>query len=180
MVTAKGGPLSEGDKLLSGSQARSSQFAVPAAERYFEDYVPGAVYEYGTISVSEAEILEFAKRYDPQLIHTDPAFAARGPFGGLIASGWQTGGWMMRLFADNFLPTVAAIASPGVDELRWKLPVRPGDTLRIRVSVLDARRSRSKPDRGVVNTLMEVLNQNGEVVMSLKAMNLMMCRKTGP
>ena len=77
--------------------------------------------------MSEAEIIEFANRYDPQLIHTDPSFAARGPFGGLIASGWQTAGWMMRLFADNFLPRTAAIASPGVDELRWKLPVRPGN-----------------------------------------------------
>ncbi len=172
--------MCEADETTKPQETPTSKFVVPSVERCFEDYVAGSVYEYGTISVSEAEIIEFANRYDPQLIHTDPSFAARGPFGGLIASGWQTAGWMMRLFADNFLPRTAAIASPGVDELRWKLPVRPGDTLRIRVSVLDARRSRSKPDRGVVNTLMEVLNQNSEVVLSLKAMNLMRCRKTEP
>jgi acyl dehydratase len=145
-------------------------------DRYFEDYVPGTVCEFGEVRVSEAEIIDFARRFDPQGMHVDPQAAARGPFGGLIASGWHTAAMMMRLVVDNFLPQKASLGSPGIDELRWLRPVRPGDVLRVRVSVLEATRSRSKPDRGVVRTLMEVLNQHGEVAMSLKAMNIIACR----
>jgi acyl dehydratase len=83
---------------------------------------------------------------------------------------------MMRLIVDNFLPTRASLGSPGIDELRWLKPVRPGDLLRVRLSILEATRSRSKPDRGVVRTLCEVLSQNREVIMSLKAMNIIACR----
>ena len=118
-------------------------------------------------------MIAFATKFDPQSIHVDPEAAARGPFGGLIASGWHTTAMMMRLFADHYLSKVASLASPGVDELRWTRPVRPGDTLTIRVTVLEANVSRSKPDRGVVRTLIEVLNQNGELVMSCKAINLL-------
>jgi acyl dehydratase len=164
---------------MKHEEKRAFEFAVPITDRYFEDYVAGLVFEYGTIYVTEAEIIEFAKRYDTQPIHTDPEAATRGPFGGLIASGWQTAGWMMRLFADNFLSSVAGIASPGVDELRWKIPVRPGDSLRIRVTILEARRSRSKPDRGLVTSFNEVLNQHGEVVMTVKAMSLLRSRENG-
>ena len=153
-----------------------SEFAVPVEHRYFEDYVPGAVYEYGSIAVSEAEIVDFARRCDPQYIHVDRDAAANGPFHGLIASGWQTATIMMRLLVDRFLPSAASLGSPGIDELRWLRPVRPGDELRIRVTVLEATRSRSKPDRGIVRTFVEVLNQRTEVVMSLKPMNLMRCR----
>ena len=145
-------------------------------DRWFEDYVPGAVYEYGSATLGEADIVEFARRWDPQPMHTDPEAAARGEFGGLIASGWQTVAVMMRLLVDNFLSHVASIASPGIDELRWRRPVRPGDVLRIRVSILEATRSRSRPDRGMVRTLVEVLDQRDEIVMSLRAMNLMRCR----
>ena len=154
----------------------SKDFSVPATERYFEDYVPGPVFEYGPIFVTEADIIAFARQFDPQDIHTNPEVAARGPFGGIIASGWHTASLMMRLFADHFLSKVAAIASPGVDELRWLRPVRPGDSLRIRIRVMEARRSRSKPDRGVVHALVEVLNQNREVVMSVKTMSMLRCR----
>lgn len=152
------------------------QFAVPINERYFEDYVPGVTYEYGPIAVTEEEVVEFAKKYDPQYIHTDREKAAAGPFGGLIASGWHTAALMMRLYADNFISSVAAIASPGLDELRWLKPVRPGDSLWIRVMVIEARRSRSKPHLGMIRTLVEVLNQNREVVMTLKTMSLLRCR----
>jgi acyl dehydratase len=145
-------------------------------DRYFEDYVPGTVFEYGEIRVDEAEIVEFARRFDPQYMHVDPAAAAAGRFGGLIASGWHTAAMMMRLVVDNFLPGRASLASPGIDELRWLQPVRPGDVLRVRVSVLEATRSRSKPDRGIVRTLIEVLNQRGELVMSMKPMNIIACR----
>ena len=145
---------------------------VASEERFFEDYIPGAVFEYGEIRVDEAEIIEFARRFDPQEMHIDPEAAARGRFGGLIASGWHTAAMMMRLVAENFLPKKASLGSPGIDELRWLRPVRPGDVLRLRVAVLEATRSRSRPDRGVVRSLMEVLNQDGEVVMSLKPMNI--------
>ena len=154
----------------------ATEFAVPAADRHFEDYAPGAVFEYGAIPVTEAEIVAFARRFDPQYLHVDRAQAAQGPFGGLIASGWHTAAMMMRLIVDNFLPKSASLGSPGIDELRWLRPVRPGDTLSVRLSVLEATRSRSKPDRGVVRTLCEVLNQDRAVVMSLKAMNIIACR----
>jgi acyl dehydratase len=152
-----------------------STFAVPADQRYFEHYLPGSVFEFGEIEVNEADVIEFAERFDPQSLHVDPVAAESGPFGGLIASGWHTAGLMMRLFTDHYLSSVASLASPGVDELRWIRPVRPGDLLRVRVVVLSANRSRSKPDRGMVRSGIEVLNQRGEVVMSVTAMNLFRC-----
>ena len=148
-----------------------------AQDRYFEYYVPGTVCEFGEVRVTEREIIEFARHFDPQEMHVDPQAATRGAFSGLIASGWHTAAMMMRLVVDNFLPKRASLGSPGIDELRWLRPVRPGDTLRVRITVLEATRSRSRPDRGVVRTLMEVLNQRGEVAMSLKAMNIIACRK---
>jgi acyl dehydratase len=142
------------------------------SERYFEDYPPGAVFTAGTIAVTAEEIIEFAGKYDPQPMHTDPAAAARGQFGGLIASGWHTGAMMMRLFADNFLSPSSSVASPGLDELRWLKPVRPGDALSLRVTILEARPSRSRPQQGIVRSLVEVLNQQSEVVMSLRPISL--------
>jgi acyl dehydratase len=149
---------------------------IPPAERYFEDYQVGMVDECGEVHVTAQEIVEFARRYDPQAMHIDADAAARGPFGGLIASGWHTAAMIMRLFVDNYLSKVATLPSPGIDELRWTLPVRPGDRLRVRITVTEARRSKSKPDRGIVRSLVEVLNQNGEVVMTQRPMNLMRCR----
>lgn len=157
-----------------------TEFAVAGEDRRFEDYMLGAVYECGHISVTEAEIIDFARRFDPQYLHVDRERAAHGPFGGLIASGWHTAAMMMRLIVDNFLPKTASLGSPGIDELRWLRPVRPGEVLSIRLSVLEATRSRSKPDRGVVRTLCEVLNGNREVAMSLKAMNILACRHPHP
>jgi acyl dehydratase len=142
------------------------------SERYFEDYPPGAVFEGGPIAVSEAEIMEFARRYDPQAMHTDAESAAKSRFGGLIASGWHTAALTMRLVATHFLSPVSSLASPGIDELRWLRPVRPGDAVRCRITVLDARPSRSKPEQGVVSSLVEVLNQRDEVVMTLKPISL--------
>src|SRR5260370_2868790 len=115
------------------------------------------MFEYGEIRVDEAQIIEFARRFDPQLMHVDPASAAGGRFGGLIASGWHTAAMMMRLVVDNFLPGRASLASPGIDELRWLQPVRPGDVLRGRVSVLEATHPRSKPGQCIRRTLLEVL-----------------------
>ena len=153
-----------------------ADIAVPVGQRYFEDYVPGAAFEYGSIALSEDEIVQFAERFDPQFIHTDPRAAAEGPFKGLIASGWHTAGLTMRLLIDGYLSSVASLGSPGIDELRWTRPVRPGDVLHVRVTILEAKRSRSKPDRGIVHSLIEVTNQHGQSVMTFKGMNLFLCR----
>jgi acyl dehydratase len=151
----------------------ATTFSTPIEERYFEDYATGAVHEFGSIGVTEDEIIEFAQKYDPQPFHVDPEAARQTQFGGLIASGWQTAGLMMRLVVDHYLSRVASLASPGVDELRWIRPVRPGDTLSVRATVLEANPSSSRPDRGLVRTFFEVLNQHGEVVMSARAMNML-------
>ena len=143
-----------------------TEFQAPIDDRYFEDYIDGHVHEFGSISVSEAEIIEFGRRYDPQPFHTSTQDARHTQFGGVIASGWQTAGLMMRLVVDHYLSHVASLASPGLDQLRWTQPVRPGDTLSVRAS-------RSKPDRGLVRTLFEVLNQHGEIVMTVNAMNVL-------
>jgi len=147
-------------------------FAVPPGERYFEDYVPGHVHELGTITVTEAEIIDFAKQFDPQYFHVDPEKAKASRFGGIIASGWHTASMVMRLYVDRYLSHVAGMASPGVDEIRWPNPVRPGDTLSIRVTVLEARPSRTKPDRGIVRGRVEAFNQRGEPVMSMVGLSI--------
>jgi acyl dehydratase len=158
----------------------SMDLPVGIDQRYFEDYVPGSVVQYGPIAVDEAEIIAFARRYDPQEIHIDPKRAAQGPFGGVIASGWHTASLMMRLLVDHYLSRVASLASPGIDELRWLAPVRPGDELSVRITVLESRRSSSKPDRGVVRSLIEVVNGRAEVVvMTVKAISMMLCRERG-
>ena len=154
-----------------------SSFAVPVENRYFEDYVAGSVHEFGSIAVEEGEVIAFGKRFVPLPYHTDPELAKRSIYGGLIASGWHTAGLMMRLCTDHYLSKVASLGSPGVDELRWDKPVRPGDELSIRVTVLETRLSQSKPDRGIVRSFVEVLNQNREVVMSLKTVNFVRSRR---
>ena len=148
-----------------------------SAERFFEDYCAGAVYRIGSVRVNKDEVIEFARRYDPQAFHIDEKAAQATVFGGLIASGWHTAALMMRLLADNFLPRSASLGAPAVDALRWHIPVRPGDVLSMQVTVLEARRSRSKPDRGVMRSRIEVTNQRGEVAMSLEAVNLLLCRE---
>jgi len=151
-------------------------FTVPVEDRYLEDYRTGRVYEFGAIKATEGDIIEFGKRFDPQVFHTAPQAAKQTLYGGLIASGWHTASMMMRLFVDHYLSAVASLGSPGVDELRWIKPVRPDDTLKLRVTVTETKRSRSKPDRGILFSFIEVLNQNQEVVMSMKAVNLLLCR----
>jgi len=138
------------------------------ARRYLEDYAVGSAAEIGAVRVTEDEILSFAKRYDPQPFHTDPERAKAWPYGGLIASGWHTCAMMMRAFIDGFVDAETSLGSPGLGPIRWKLPVRPGDVLRVRARVLDNRRSQSKPDRGTVTLEVEVLNQRDEVVMTVE------------
>jgi len=151
--------------------------SVAPDQRYFEDYRDGSVFECGSIAMEQTDMIAFAERYDPQDFHTDPDAAARSVYGGLIASGWHTAAMTMRLLVAKYLSSGTSLGSPGIDELRWLRPVRPADLLSVRVTVLDARRSRSKPDRGVVRALIEVSNQRGELVMSLKAINLLRCRE---
>ena len=147
-------------------------FAHAIDDRYFEDYVEGDVHRFGSIAVEADEMVAFAKRYDPQTFHSDPEAAKQTPFGGLIASGWHTCGLMMRLYVEHYLTHVASLASPGLDELRWLKPVRAGDLLSVRVTVLKAAPSKSKPDRGVVTSFIEVFNQADEAVMTMKVINI--------
>ncbi len=155
-------------------------FATPKEDRHFEDYVAGSVHEFGTITVEEQEVLDFGRRFVPLSYHVDKEAAKSSIYGGVIASGWHTAALMMRLYTDHYLSKVANLGSPGCDELRWTKPVFPGDALSIRVTVLDARRSDSKPDRGIVQSLTEVLNQRGEIVVSVKMVNFMRCRQNLP
>ena len=154
----------------------SNGFKTSVEDRYFEDYVQGSIHEFGLITMDEEEIVAFGEQFDPQLFHTDPEGAKSTMYGGLIASGWHTASLMMREVVRYYLPRAASLGSPGVDELRWFLPVRPGDTLTIRATVLRATRSRSKPDRGIVVSLFEVLGQDRKVVMSAKGVNFISCR----
>jgi acyl dehydratase len=144
--------------------------------RYFEDYVPGFTVDCGSVSVSEAEIIAFAKEFDPQPFHVDPVGAADGPFGGLIASGWHTTSLTMRQLVDQWVSPESSLGAAGVDEIRWPRPVRPGDTLHVRATVLEARRSNSKPDRGIIRSVAEVTNQDGDTVMRLTAINFVLAR----
>ncbi|MBF0168604.1 MAG: MaoC family dehydratase [Alphaproteobacteria bacterium] len=153
-------------------------FGIEGIERWFEDYREGDIHRFGPILVTQEELLSFAARFDPQSIHTDSVKAQAGPFGGLIASGWHSCGLMMNLYARYYLSECSSIASPGIDELRWPTPVRPGDQLSVQVSILEARPSESKPDRGFVRSLIEVLNQKDEIVLSMKAMNMIRRKPT--
>jgi acyl dehydratase len=141
---------------------------------YLDDFSEGSTFETEGKTLSEAEILEFALKYDPQPFHMDVEAAKEGPFGGLIASGIQTLaiGVRMMIQAQVFAPD-ASIGSPGMDELRWLKPVYPGDTLRMRGEVLETTPSRSKPDRGMLRYRMTIFNQNGEDVMSMLGMQIL-------
>lgn len=149
---------------------------IPLTERYLEDYVAGDVHEVGTFTITEQEILEFARRYDPQPFHADPEAARHSSFGGLIASGWHTCALMMRQLVDGYISAAASLGAIGMDELRWLRPVRPGDRLAVRATVLETRPSRSRPDRGVIRSQLEVRNQHGELVMAAQAIGMLRCR----
>ncbi|HLK00937.1 MAG TPA: MaoC family dehydratase [Streptosporangiaceae bacterium] len=144
--------------------------------RYFEDYAEGVAVDCGEVMFDEASMIAFAKEYDPQPFHTDPVTAAEGPYGGLIASGWHTAASLMRLLVENYLSAESSLGSPGIENLHWYAPVRPGDTLSVRVTVLSARSSRSKPDRGIVTSLIEAVNQNDTKVLDLTATNFVLTR----
>ena len=139
--------------------------------RYFEDFKVGESFELGSTTITDAEIIAFARQYDPQSFHLDPEAAKQSIFGGLIASGWQTASLFMRMLVDSIISKSHGMGSSGLEELRWPAPVRPGDTLNARMLVLETRPSRSRPEMGIVRWRGEGLNQRGELVMSLVAIN---------
>lgn len=143
---------------------------------FFEDFSPGRVFELGTTSVTEDEIIEFARRFDPQPFHIDPEAAAATMYGGIIASGWHSCSMLMRLMVDGVLGDSTSMGSPGMDEVRWLAPVRPGDTLTGTSTVASARRSSSKPDRGIVELVNEMRNQDGVLVVSMRGTGFYGCR----
>ncbi|MBU1359591.1 MAG: MaoC family dehydratase [Gammaproteobacteria bacterium] len=138
----------------------------------FAEFHVGQVIEAGPYAVTEAEVLQFAKAYDPQWFHTDPEAAADGPFGGLIASGWHTGAMAMRLVTDAVLAGSESFASPGLDHIKWPHPVRPGDTLRLVADVLDVRRSEKRPTLGILRWRWRLFNQRDVEVLELEATSL--------
>ena len=137
--------------------------------RYWEDFGAGQVYELGARTVTAEEIVAFAREFDPQPFHLDEDAAARGPFGGLIASGWHTAALYMGLFVRSQLLGTASMGSPGVEGLRWLAPVRPGDVLTGRSRIVEAWPSETSPRRGTVVGEHELVNQRGEVVMRMRA-----------
>ncbi|MFA9417375.1 MaoC family dehydratase [Natrinema sp. HArc-T2] len=147
--------------------------------RYYEDIEIGDTDEFGEYHLTKDELLEFAEQYDPQPFHTDEATAEDSAFGQLIASGWHTASICMRLLVDGPLQDRAGMGARGVDELRWHQPVTPGDTLSIRTEVLEKRVSESDPTRGYVDTKLEGINQNDEVVISWIGLEMVARRDSG-
>ncbi len=147
-------------------------FTAMSEPRYWEDYEVGQKFPLGSVSFSEQEIIDFAREFDPQSFHVDREAAAESMFGGIIASGWQVAAKMMRLFVDNYVDQRTALGSPGVDELRWLKPVRPGDVLNGVVEIAAKAPSKSKPQIGVVHERWIVTNQRGEVVMTTRGINM--------
>ncbi len=137
--------------------------------RYFEDFTEGQVFELGEEKIAESEILEFARRFDPQRFHVDPQAARSTLYGGLIASGWHTGSIYMGLMVRGLLLDSASLGSAGIDELRWLKPVRPGDTLKARLTITSVKPSLKHPERGTIFTLGEMFNQGGERVMFIRS-----------
>ena len=143
------------------------------ARRHFDDFKIGDVIELGRHTITKDEIIAFARQFDPQAFHLDEEAAAQTMFGGLIASGWHTGSLMMRLLYEGAIKDAVSLGSPGIDEMRWLKPVRPGDTLSARMTVTECIPSRSKPDRGILRSLLEMRNQHGDPVVTIKGMSLL-------
>ncbi|MDD9904738.1 MAG: MaoC family dehydratase [Rhodospirillaceae bacterium] len=135
--------------------------------KYLEDFEPGQIFRTRGMSMDESEIMDFARKYDPQPIHTDREAAAEGPFEGLIASGWHTGSMVFRLWVDLGFMEKSSLGGPGIENLRWLVPVRPGDTLHTEVEIIEARPSKSKPDRGILRYITRGINQRGETVITM-------------
>lgn len=147
--------------------------------RYWEDYELGAVYDIGSKTMTKAEMIDFASKFDPQPFHLDEEAGRKSIFGGLSASGWHTSSEVMRLLVDNYISRETSMGSPGVDELHWLKPVLAGDTISAKVRILDKKPSRSRPEMGSIFNQYEVYNQRGELVMTMKGIGLMRRRTAG-
>lgn len=139
---------------------------------YWEDFTAGSTFTLGERIVTEEEIIAFAKQFDPQPFHTNKEAAAASHFGGLVASGWHTAAITMRIMVDEYLASSSSMGSPGIDNLRWLKPVRPGDTLKVSMDIVSTRASQSRPNMGTVNSLWRVHNQHGEEVMTMEGVTM--------
>ena len=145
---------------------------------FWEDFKTGERKNIGSVVVDKNEVIEFATRYDPQPFHVDEDAAEKSIYGGLIASGWHTCAMVMRLMYDAYLLESASLGSPGLENVRWLRPVRPGDTLTAYRTIEETRVSSSRPDRGIVKTQWEVENQKGELVLAMSGINFFLKRET--
>ncbi|OUR78560.1 acyl dehydratase [Alphaproteobacteria bacterium 46_93_T64] len=146
------------------------------ATEYFEDIQIGSSKEFGSKTITLAEIIDFATKYDPQPFHIDEEAAKDSIYGGIIASGWHTASMTMRMMVDHMISGRASLGSPGVDNLQWMKPVRPGDTLRARTEVIDKKRSKSRPEMGTIFGVTQVFNQHDEMVMRFGTIGLTLGR----
>ena len=147
--------------------------------RFWEDFKVGEVEQIGGKKVERDEVIDFARQFDPQPFHVDEAAAKQSIYGGLIASGWHTCSMVMRMMCDAYLLQSASVGSPGIDNLKWLKPVRPGDTIRARRTTLESRTSKSRPEIGIVRNLWEVFNQEGELVMTMEGYGMFRRRNPG-
>jgi acyl dehydratase len=152
---------------------------MPQHQLYWEDFKVGYSEPMGEVLVDRDEVIEFAARFDPQPFHIDERAAVASMYGGLIASGWHTVALVMRMMVDSYLSKSASLGSPGVDNVRWLKPVRPGDRIRAQRTVLESRASSSRPNMGVVKTRWEVFNQNDEMVMTMEGYGMFERRNPG-
>jgi acyl dehydratase len=146
---------------------------------YFEDFTPGQIIEHGPRLITREEIVAFAAQFDPQPMHLDEEAGRRSLLGGLGASGWHSCGIMMRMIYDAFLHDAASMGAGGVDEVQWLRPIRPGDLLTLRGTVLESRVSRSRPEMGIVHARYELYNAYGEHVMTMLTPQMLYRRHPG-
>jgi acyl dehydratase len=151
----------------------------PSRDLFFEDFAVGQRYETEAVALTEADIIGFARQFDPQYFHLDPEAAAKSSFGGLVASGLHTLSLTMRLFFELNLWERAIIGSPGLEHVRFLMPLRPGDTIRSTVEISAVKRSRSKPDRGVISTAHRALNQHDQVIFTMTCLHMVLARGAG-
>lgn len=151
-----------------------------AHKYYWEDFPVGSVREFGGTTLSAEQIIDFARQFDPQPFHLSEEGGKHSLFGGLCASGWHTCALAMRMMCDAYLLETASLGSPGLENIRWLKPVRPGDTLHVRSVVLEARPLDSKPDVGLVLTRWEMLNQHNEEVMQMEGYGMLRRRHPPP
>ena len=146
---------------------------------YWEDFTPDRVFEHGPRRISREEIVAFAAEFDPQPMHLDEEAARATLLGGLSASGWHACSILMRMSTDSFVLNSASMGAPGVDEVKWLMPIRPDDRLTLRSTVLETRLSRSRPEMGFVRFMFELFNQSGALAMSLTTSLMMTRREVG-